>query len=89
MSISDDIFELADNVSYQIKSGYADTPEHVREHMEIAHAQLMAAARTMARIEVGEEAREDSDHPDAVHRAVRQGYAISRRLSQGDEGIKL
>jgi hypothetical protein len=86
--MNEEIMTLADQVADLIGNNYSDLPDPVREQLEIASAQLLAAGRTMRR---GGE-MEASDDPDAVHRAVRQGYAMSRRLA-GDEdeaeGIKI
>lgn len=79
-----DIYELAEDVAYCIRSRYADLPENVRESLELAHAHIMAAGRTAER--AGE--REASDDPDAIHKAVRQGYAMSRLLGQEDQGMR-
>jgi hypothetical protein len=72
--MSREIKQLADQVADLIRANYADLPP-------VASAHLMAAGRTMARGGVPEA----SDDPDAVHRAVRQGYAMSRMLAGEDD----
>ena len=77
------IFELADQVANVIRNNYAELPGPVREQMEIASAQLMAAGRVLGR---GGKA-EPSDDPYTVHRAVRQGqgHSLSQLIRKSED----